>query len=90
FKKKGGAGNLNDYKSGSAAYNVHIERSRDVSDQSYEQEGASNSGNNMVHIQPGACVFTQSQYDQIVKLLNQTQLNSGAGCSANIASNATT
>ncbi|MCD9644225.1 hypothetical protein HAX54_032373, partial [Datura stramonium] len=74
----------------STAYNVVIEKG--TSEQMNDQEATiQNSGNTTTQlIQSGACVFTQSQYDHIVQLLNQAQLNTNAGCSTNIASYAPT
>ncbi|XP_055811785.1 uncharacterized protein LOC129881690 [Solanum dulcamara] len=50
-------------------------------------QGPQGSGHNGIMVQTGACAFTQSQYDQIVQLLNQTQLNTNtsAGPSVNVA-----
>lgn len=89
------------YKPGpSAAYNVCTERSREQNEQVYEQhayesqegrtQGPQGSGHNGIMVQTGACAFTKSQYDQIVQLLNQTQLNTNtsAGPSVNAAGKA--
>ncbi|XP_070019435.1 uncharacterized protein [Nicotiana sylvestris] len=94
FKRKGGSGGS------SAAYNV---LSQEENDQMTQLDNQGNNKASKIHYidtpsqvtqvlgkitQTGVCAFTQSQYDQIVQMLNQSHqqsTNSHTSSSANVA-----
>ncbi|MCE3051517.1 hypothetical protein HAX54_050058, partial [Datura stramonium] len=92
FKKKEGAESNNNYKSGSSTtYNVMTKRSNELVEYPSENHhDLKYSGQTGQGTQSGACIFTQSQYDQIVHLLNQAQASTSAipGSSTNATANA--